>query len=399
MSTRRTEPPASDTAPPVVHEVLRSPGRPLDAETHSTVGESFGYDFSEVRIHDDARAGESARSIGATAYTVGHDVVLDSAAVPPATPPGRAVLAHELAHVVQQRGAVPGEQLQVAPASDPAEREAATAAEQVGFGEALTTLSAAATQQRLVVQRLVARAGTVAPVDLTEYREMLARYRALLGSGQVTPEDAADVQKAIDGAEAKIRESERLAGRGQSMASLAGSSLVLTGGLAADDVTGIGVADDVAIPFTLLAAAAFGIAALALTASLAQRQEANRAAAEAVKEAISKIGQIVLAAQVGQKIRGLTSQIIIHLARILGTTVGGQPPDHQQDPNRDRNHWWKEIKNFLQQIADQGLSPKQLLRELGKEWSPETLAEIREALRRAAELMGEDPPDFPPAMP
>ena len=67
-------------------------------------------------------------------------------------------------------------------------------------------------------------------------------------------------------------------------------------------------------------------------------------------------------------------------------------PDHQNAPERDRLHWWKEIKNFLQQIKNQGLSDKQLARELAKKLTPEQLAQIREALWRVAERTGEPPP-------
>ncbi len=93
--------------------------------------------------------------------------------------------------------------------------------------------------------------------------------------------------------------------------------------------------------------------------------------------------------------RGLIKMIAIHLARIPGETVAGRPPDHQEDPERDRNHWWKEIKGWLKQIRENGQSSKQRLRDLLKKFSPEELKEIRDALTRAAEKMHEPPPDFP----
>ncbi|MBV9505931.1 MAG: hypothetical protein JO323_13095 [Acidobacteriia bacterium] len=105
---------------------------------------------------------------------------------------------------------------------------------------------------------------------------------------------------------------------------------------------------------------------------------------------------LLMSQQAGKKIRGLTAQIRIHAARVLGTTVGGKPPDHQKDPKRDRPHWWKEIKEWLRQIREKGLSDKQLARELEERFSKEELDEIREALRRAAEQMNDEPPDFPP---
>src|SRR5262245_21037609 len=58
-------------APSVVHDVLRSPGRPLDAATRELLEPRFGRDFSAVRVHSDSNAAESARSVSALAYTVG----------------------------------------------------------------------------------------------------------------------------------------------------------------------------------------------------------------------------------------------------------------------------------------------------------------------------------------
>lgn len=62
----------------------------------------FGQDFSRVRVHADAKAGESSRAINALAYTVGRDVVFGEGQYAPQTTSGRQLLAHELAHVVQQ---------------------------------------------------------------------------------------------------------------------------------------------------------------------------------------------------------------------------------------------------------------------------------------------------------
>ena len=91
-----------DTAPPVVHDVLCSPGQPLDAATRAFFEPRFGHDFSNVRIHLDTKAAESARAVNAAAYTVGHHVVLGAAgSVSPATMTN-SLLAHELAHVSQQ---------------------------------------------------------------------------------------------------------------------------------------------------------------------------------------------------------------------------------------------------------------------------------------------------------
>lgn len=151
--------PSSNTsvasAPPIVDEVLRSPGVPLDRQTRNFFESRFGgnlsrvqtrsiaraqqsgpltigephdpfereadamadrvtrmpassggnfYDFSDVRIHADARAAESARSVNALAYTVGKDLVFATGRYAPQTDDGLRLIAHELTHVVQQSG-------------------------------------------------------------------------------------------------------------------------------------------------------------------------------------------------------------------------------------------------------------------------------------------------------
>jgi len=93
------------SVPPIVHEVLRSPGRPLDAPTRAFIEPRFGHDFSRVRAHTDTRAAESAAAVNALAYTVGRHVVFATGQYAPETRSGRALLGHELAHVVQQSAA------------------------------------------------------------------------------------------------------------------------------------------------------------------------------------------------------------------------------------------------------------------------------------------------------
>jgi hypothetical protein len=89
---------------PIVHEVLRSPGQPLDSATRSFMEPHFGHDFSQVRVHTDSRAAESARAVNVVAYTVGRDVVFGAGRYSPMTTAGQRLLAHELTHFVQQCG-------------------------------------------------------------------------------------------------------------------------------------------------------------------------------------------------------------------------------------------------------------------------------------------------------
>jgi hypothetical protein len=95
---------AASEAPSIVHEVLRSPGQPLDAATRTFFEPRFGRSFEHVRVHADADAAASARAMNALAYTIGRDIIFADSHHQPRTNEGRRLLAHELAHVVQQRG-------------------------------------------------------------------------------------------------------------------------------------------------------------------------------------------------------------------------------------------------------------------------------------------------------
>jgi hypothetical protein len=121
---------APAVAPPVVHEVLRSSGAPLDASVRARMEPRFGHSFADVRVHADGRAAESARAVGAHAYAVGRDVVFAAGRYAPGSAEGQRLIAHELAHVVQQRGAPSSIQpkLEIGAADDAAEREAEAAA-------------------------------------------------------------------------------------------------------------------------------------------------------------------------------------------------------------------------------------------------------------------------------
>lgn len=90
-------------APTSVHETLSSVGQPLDLESRAFFEPRFGADLSQVRVHADPRAAESAQSVSARAYTVGHHVVFGRDRYASQTAEGRHLLAHELAHTLQQR--------------------------------------------------------------------------------------------------------------------------------------------------------------------------------------------------------------------------------------------------------------------------------------------------------
>lgn len=133
-------------APDIVHIELAAPGRPLDRKTQGVMQSRFGYDFSNVRVHADSHAAESARAVDALAYTVGNHVVFGAGQYAPHTRIGRHLLAHELAHTVQQRSMAPQRQhkLKIEPGHSADEPAADRAADAVVAGCPVPALAAAA---------------------------------------------------------------------------------------------------------------------------------------------------------------------------------------------------------------------------------------------------------------
>ncbi|MBN2385425.1 MAG: DUF4157 domain-containing protein [Anaerolineales bacterium] len=164
-------PDLSGEAPGGVQAALQSPGQPLEADTRAFLEPRFGQDLSRVRIHADARAARSAGALNALAYTVGRDIVFSAGQYRPDTLAGRKLLAHELAHVLQQGGAVfqPGRRLPLAAAEGPLERQAEAAGSQMHQGSLLAAggLCAAISIQRAIEDPASpAGGGTTAADDL-----------------------------------------------------------------------------------------------------------------------------------------------------------------------------------------------------------------------------------------
>jgi hypothetical protein len=138
MLQRSAVGPEPDEVPPIVYDVLRSPGQPLDTVTRAFMEPRFGRDFSRVRVHTDRRATESARAVDALAYTVGQDIVFGTKQYMLSTLEGRRLVAHELAHVLQQgqTGATtsPQARLEMGGPGNPAEQEAEGIASRVAGG-------------------------------------------------------------------------------------------------------------------------------------------------------------------------------------------------------------------------------------------------------------------------
>ncbi|NJO66762.1 MAG: DUF4157 domain-containing protein [Leptolyngbyaceae cyanobacterium RM1_405_57] len=92
----------SSEVPPIVHEALNSPGQTLDPETRIFMESRFGHDFSNVQIHTDKKAAESAQAIDARAYTVKNHIVFNTGEYVPRRSSGLRLIAHELTHFIQQ---------------------------------------------------------------------------------------------------------------------------------------------------------------------------------------------------------------------------------------------------------------------------------------------------------
>lgn len=103
LQRKAAAPAPAGVAPPIVHEVLNSPGRRLDPDTRNFFEPRFGRDFSKVRIYADGEAAASARAVHARAYTVGPKIVFGTGEYRPQSEAGRRLIAHELAHTLQQR--------------------------------------------------------------------------------------------------------------------------------------------------------------------------------------------------------------------------------------------------------------------------------------------------------
>ncbi|HEY5961454.1 MAG TPA: DUF4157 domain-containing protein, partial [Polyangiaceae bacterium] len=241
-------------APGGAADLVRGHGAQLQKSARAFFETQFQRDFSQVRIHTDGGASRSARALNALAYTVGHDIVFASGQYRPETRQGRRLLAHELTHVVQQEN---------------------------GLGPT-------------DVQRF---SGPTPPVSVTpegiaQMRQLAVAVRALLVEGSVTAAESAELATLVAEAETAIATATEIAAAGATATAVGQGALAASAGLAADDVTGVGVADDVAIPFVLLGAAvAFGIG-FAIGYNADEIAEAWSRAANAVSRAIKKMQEV-----------------------------------------------------------------------------------------------------------
>jgi hypothetical protein len=106
-------------------------GRPLDARLSRSLEPSLGESLGDVRVHTGAGAAALARAVSARAFTVGNDIFFGSGEYRPGSSEGKQLIAHEVTHTIQQRGAPAGGPLAVSQPGDALEREAEAVARDV----------------------------------------------------------------------------------------------------------------------------------------------------------------------------------------------------------------------------------------------------------------------------
>jgi hypothetical protein len=119
--------------PDVEHAIarMRGSGSPLDSGTKERVGPALGDSFDDVRVHTDHSADTLAKSVSARAFATGADVFFAQGEYQPSTGSGESLLAHELSHVAQQRGAPTSGPMVVSEPGDALEIEAEAAANEL----------------------------------------------------------------------------------------------------------------------------------------------------------------------------------------------------------------------------------------------------------------------------
>lgn len=287
-----------EAARPVFERIQarKGSGNALPEVVRRHLEQGLNHDLSAVRIHDDSEADKLAKSVNAIAFTTGVDIFFQRGKFNPNTQTGLELLAHEVTHTVQQSKGRVGQGI------DP---DSGLESEARKMGRKLATMKRNGSTVRArkhspqtplssgrAIQRQAAPTSASPKVNqdkLLQLHRLLNEYQALLKAGQITPAEKAKVGQAVNRASAAIRAAEKAAGSGSSMLAAAGIAVTGAGGLAADDVTGIGVADDIAIPFVLLAAGALYLLGKSMQTSPGAQSDAWKAAGAAVDAAVATV--------------------------------------------------------------------------------------------------------------
>src|SRR5207248_1340831 len=173
-------------------------GHALPGDLRAKFESSLGTDLGAVRVHGDSAAAEASASLGARAFAVGQDVVMGAGQYAPDTNDGAWLLAHEVAHTVQQRGASSGPQtkLEVREDGDTCEREAGAAANAVMNGP--QAQAAAADDNIVSVPPLSMWDAVVHQLDAAD--QAIAAYEQ-----HPSPDGLRAVQRAVDAGQQAFR--------------------------------------------------------------------------------------------------------------------------------------------------------------------------------------------------
>jgi hypothetical protein len=344
---------ATDLAPRIVEETLRSPGRPLDHGAREFFESRLGHDLRSVRVHYDDQAAESARSVNAKAYTVGNHVVFGAGEYGKGSTQ-RELLAHELVHTLQQAGgrplagAGPAAPVAVARATD------RMVARQVADGSREMTEEDAAKCSPLYLQKLCVkeeagfggdRSGVPEEDEMQRHDQKCRAESGYDGAGRVLL--SGDEIKALSSPRCKRGDPEEArarahAKRRQEILSRAGKYMV---GAAAQElidmvtdpifITSVGVAVGVYLAlwfapeplFTKIAAAATTIAVLStglFSISMIRKLAEMWMDLEAASDTAKTDEEIEAAAQAfGQRAGAAEVDLLVFLASLL---IGGKLP-------------------------------------------------------------------------
>jgi hypothetical protein len=169
-------------------------GLPLDPPTRAHMERSFQHLFNDVRIHADSTAASLARGLGARAFTVGPHIAFGAGEYRPGAAGWHTLLAHELAHVVQQRRAPAG------PVSDAPEREADRAADLAADGRAVGPLGPAPASVARQAADPAHDDDRAAPLDVDQVADALSYYQLFSTTDQskkYTNDIVSQIQEAL----------------------------------------------------------------------------------------------------------------------------------------------------------------------------------------------------------
>ncbi len=210
-------------APPIVHEVLREPGAPLDAGTRKVMEERLGADLGHVRVHAGDRAAASAGAVNADAFTAGSSIVFGPGRYAPHREEGRRLLAHELVHTLQQHRAgklVSGQRLTIGSPESEAENKARA----VAGASPASAIRPAAVLRPSTVPVAVPRPATVASPMVVARQPQSASQQAQQASQQAQ-QASQQAQSASQQAQSASQQAQSASQQAQQASGQAGDAM------------------------------------------------------------------------------------------------------------------------------------------------------------------------------